>query len=196
MANHETKVFSNIPLAVLYKVEDSINREKPLQIGDMVLRIYNKGYSSAKISRIEESQFYAKYQGWNKIEEDLVKGTVIPLPRDGYLLRRIVYLQNKEFKEGIVIAETDSRVWLESYERDTGVISLVKKDVRLIEQADSNLRYRPVWTIDPWGELKQVKTIRIIEPGLLYEIDEKESFEDKYKQLSFDEILLSKPSFK
>lgn len=195
------KVLRNIPVAILQPIKKYIDFNNPLQIGDLVLWNTAGNYRYGKISRIKNSQLYAKYvRGDNKLQEEIVEGSVIPLPREGYLWRKVIYCKiifchGDLLEAGFVIAETDSHVWLESFAIVPEIIKLAKKDVELIWQADTDLRYQMIWRILPYeGKIEAVKIIGIIEPGLLYEIDKKSPFKDEYIQLSIGDILLSKPS--
>ena len=186
-------VYANIPLAVLEK-PDKYFGSKPLQVGDLVLWNTVGNYRYGKISRIENGQFYAKYFSWHDIKEELVTGTVIPVPREGYLWRRVIYRGGDGLETGFVFAETDSDIWLDSLQYDKGVMKLAKKDVELIQQADTDLGKQTIWILNYKKEPQAVRTIEVIEPGLLYEIDEPEPFKDEYDRVSFEDILLALPT--
>lgn len=187
----DKKVFSNIPLSVLYTVENYTNRSQPLQTGDVALLNEWGNTTLVKISRIEDSQIYIKYVRDDWTEEKLLEGIIIPLPKDGYVLRKVLFRQDDDLKTGIVLAENDSQVWIKVTHR-RGLTIINKADTQLINLSDSNLRLAKVWTLER-GDKKQVQIIRVIEPGLLYEINE-QNYKGEYRLLSFDEILLSEPS--
>ena len=189
LIRQDNKIITNVPLAVLYKVENYLNRTRLPQLGDVVFLNQWANTTLARISRLEGSQIYLKYVKRDWVEEEVPQGIIVPLPQDSYVLRKVLYQRDGKLKTGIAIAEDEANIWINSYSSE--IITVKKIDAKPIEPPDMDLGVGKVWTTR--GYIREVQIIRVIEPGLLYEIDEQNS-DGKYRLLSFDEIWLSKPT--
>lgn len=192
LIRQDNKIFENMPLALLHKVEDYIDRFSKLKIQDAVY-INQWGVSIfARVSRITGSQIHVKYVFMDEVKEKVPQGIIVPIPKDGYLFRKVLYRHEEKTDLGMVIAESETKVWIDTASGSLGVIAKDKTDIELIELPDADLRVRKVW-FNTYNSIRQAPIARIMEPGLLYEI-EVNDYGRQFDLLPFDEILLQKPS--
>lgn len=192
LIRQDNLVFNDIPLALLHKVEDYTDRDRQLQRGDLVFVSQWAGNTIARVSAIKDSQIRVKYVSIDEIEEEIPRGIVLPFPKSGYLFRKVAYRYDEDIEVGMVIAESENKVWIDTPSPSLGIVAVNKTDVKPIELPDADLRPRKVWTTT-YKSIRKVKILRVIEPGLLYEIDE-QNFDNEYRLLPFDSISLEEPS--
>ena len=191
LINREHHIFRNVPLVLLHKAENFIDRSKKLQVGDAVF-VSDADVSIFRVSNIERGQIAVKYPSFDRIEEATPKNVILPLPKTGYVFRQVVYRYDGDIEVGTAIAESASKVWIDPPSPSLGIIAVSKADAKPIELPKANLSARKVWTTT-YNSIREVQILRVIEPGLLYEIDEK-SFDGKYRLLPFNKISIEEPS--
>ena len=192
LISHDNHIFQQIPLALLYKAESFIDLDRELQIGDAVF-VSRDAPIISRVSNIEENQIEVEYISWDKREEKIPRSVIFHFPQKGYLFRKVLYRHNGDIEVGRAVVESEDKIWIDTPNPSLGVIMLNKADTKILKLPDADLGAQKVWT-NNYGYRREVQILRVIEPGLLYEIDE-QNFEGEYKLLYFTEISLEKPDF-
>lgn len=192
LIDRTNKIYQNIPLALLHKPEDFIDRDRPLEIGDAVF-VSSGAAPISRVSKIENFEPSVKYVYSDEVEEKTPRSIIIPLPKTGYLLRKVAYRHDGDTEVGMVVVESEAKVWIDTPSPSLDVVAVAKTDVKPLNLPDADLGARKVWKTN-FGYKRQVQIVRVMERGLLYEIEKKYSIdEDKYDFISFDKISLEEP---
>ena len=190
LIDSENKIYQNIPLALLHKPENFIDRDRELQIGDAVF-VPSGSTTIFRLSKIKDFQPVVKYVSFDEVKEATPRSIILPFPETGYLLRKVAYRHDGDIEVGMVVAESETKVWIDTPSPVLEVIAVPKTDVKPLNIPDADLRARKVWR-NTYSSMWQVQIVRVMEPGLLYEI--KKKYGDEYDFLSFDEISLEEPA--
>lgn len=190
LIDRENKIYQNIPLMLLHKPENFIDRDRQLEIGDAVF-VTRGAATISRLSKIENFEPSVKYVSFDEVEENTPRSIIIPLPKTGYLLRKVAYLHDGDTQVGMVLAESETKVWIDTPNPTLEVIAVPKIDVEPLELPDANLGARKVWRTT-YSSMWQVQIVRVIERGLLYEIQKKYG-NNEYDLLPFDKISLEEP---
>lgn len=185
-------IYQNVPLALLHKPEDFIDRDRTLEIGDAVF-VSSGAPTISRLSKIENFEPSVKYVSFDEVKEETPRSIIIPFPETGYLLRKVAYRHDGDTEVGMIVAESETKVWIDTPSPTLEVIAVAKKNVKPLNIPDADLGARKVWR-NTYSSMWQVQIVRVMERGLLYEIEKKYSInDDKYDFLSFDEISLEEP---
>lgn len=190
LINRENKIYQNIPLMLLHKPEDFIDPDRQLEIGDAVF-VSSGAATISRLSKIENFEPSVKYVSFDEVEENTPRSIILPLPETGYLLRKVVYRHDGNTEVGMVVAESETKVWIDTPSPSLEVIAVPKIDVKPLELPDADLGARKVWRTT-YSSMWQVQIVRVIERGLLYEIQKKYG-NNEYDLLPFDKISLEEP---
>ena len=191
LIDSENKIYQNIPLALLHKPENFIDGDRQLEIGDAVF-VSSSATRIFRVSKIKDFQPVVKYVWFDEVEEATPRSIILPFPETGYLLRRVAYRYDGDTQVGMVVAESKTKVWIDTPSPILEVIAVPKTDVKPLNLPDADLRARKVWKTT-YTTMWQVQIVRVMEPGLLYEIKKKYG-DNEYDFLSFNEISLEEPA--